>query len=131
MSDLVDKAVKLFQSHRNELGFVNSAQVREKRLLTKLDDGNVVAALLANHCVRKPQTTLYDIAVMDEHRRNGYATDLVDDLVSESPHNIIVAKCPKELPATNFYESTGWEHVSTESGKNRELNVYHYRVDND
>jgi len=122
----VEEVADLFQRHRDELGFVNRAQVREKTVLTETVDGAVVAALLANHCVQKPQTTLYDVAVDAAYRRQGLATKLVEQLYDESPHNCVVAKCPVDLSATAFYESTGWKHVRTESGKNTPLAVYMY-----
>jgi len=128
MSTSAEAAADVFQRHRDELGFVNRAQCEEKDLVTVERDGDVVGAALANHCVRKPQTTLYDIAVVDEYRREGIAGELIRQLERESPHKKIVAKCPSELPANEFYRSTGWRHVDREDGKNRPLNVWEYAV---
>jgi len=120
------QATNLFQDHREELGFVNSAQVEEKTLVTECRNGVVVGAALANHCTRKPQTTLYELAVDESHRREGVATSLVRRLYRNSPHDKLVAKCPVGLPANGFYEATGWDNINTESGKNRSLNVWEY-----
>ncbi len=120
------QATNLFQDHREELGFVNSAQVEEKTLVTERRNGEVVGAALANHCTRKPQTTLYELAVDESHRRRGVATALVKRLYRDSPHDKLVAKCPVDLPANSFYEATGWDNINTESGKNRSLNVWEY-----
>jgi hypothetical protein len=91
----------------------------------------VVGAALTNHCVRKPQTTLYELAVLPEHRREGIGRLLVGRLAADSPHDKIVAKCPVGLPANEFYADTGWTHVETEDGKNRDLNVWRYDITRD
>jgi len=126
--DTVTEIANLFQQHRDELGFVNSAQVREKITHHKRRDGNVVGAAIVNHCVRKPQTTLYDIAVDEDHRREGIASSLIDEIADDSPHDKIIAKCPQELDANGFYHRTGWELHDTEDGKNRFLNVWKYSI---
>jgi GNAT superfamily N-acetyltransferase len=118
------EAANVFQAHRDELGFVNEAQCREKDLYTEKRNGAVVGAALVNHCVRKPQTTLYELAVLPEYRRDGIAKTLIDCVSRDSPHEKIVAKCPEELPANDFYASTGWEKTDREAGKNRALNVW-------
>lgn len=125
----VSDATDLFQQHRDELGFVNQAQVEEKELFTVERDGGVVGSALANHCVRKPQTTLYDIAVLPEYRREGIGEQLIAKIARATPHNKIVAKCPVELPANDFYRNTGWKQVDTENGENRALNVWQYTVE--
>lgn len=122
----VDEITQLFQSHREELGFVNSAQVREKTTYHVKKDGEVVGAVICNHCVRKPQTTIYDVAVYEDRRGNGYGRQLVEKVWSNSPHDKIVAKCPIDLPANHFYRESGWQLVNVESGKNRKLSVWEY-----
>lgn len=126
----VEKIAALFQKHRDELGFVNTAQVREKTTYVEWDEDTVVGAAIVNHCVRKPQTTLYDIAVDENHRRCGIATSLISSIVKETPHKKIIAKCPTELDANSFYDGTGWTCIETEDGKSRSLNVWKYEVDN-
>lgn len=117
-------AADVFQSHRNELGFVNRAQCEDGDLVIVERDDDIVGALLGNHCVRKPQSTVYELAVLPENRREGIATELIDQFIIESPHNKLVAKCPEPLPSNQFYESTGWKLVTVEDGKNRSLNVW-------
>jgi GNAT superfamily N-acetyltransferase len=127
----VDKAAgaaDVFQAHRDELGFVNRAQCREKDLYTVERGGRVVAAALGNHCVRKPQTTLYELAVLPEYRREGFAVELVNRMAAESPHKKIVAKCPSELPSNQFYAQTGWQLTGHDAGKNRPLNVWQFKI---
>jgi len=121
---ITEAAAKLFQRHREELGFVNTAQCEAKDLYVVREDGDVVGAALGNHCVRKPQTTLYELAVNESHRRNGIAETLVSRMANDSPHEKLIAKCPVDLPANNFYASTGWEKIDTEDGKQRSLHVW-------
>ena len=117
-------AADLFQRHRDELGFVNRAQCREKDLVTVTRDADVVGALLGNHCVRKPQSTVYEVAVAPDHRREGVGSELVDRFAADSPHEKLVAKCPAPLPANEFYAATGWTRTDREEGKERALNVW-------
>lgn len=128
-SDDARAAADLFQRHRDELGFVNRAQCREGDLITERRDGEVVGALLGNHCVQKPQSTVYELAVAPGYRHNGIGRALVRQFERASPHNKLVAKCPVTLPATAFYEGTGWERVATEDGKHRDLAVFEKAVD--
>jgi len=128
LASKADAAADVFQAHRDELGFVNRAQCEEKDLFTVERDGRVVGAALGNHCVRKPQTTLYELAVLPEYRREGIAEELVDRMAADSPHEKLVAKCPETLPANDFYAATGWERVGREDGKNRALNVWEYQI---
>lgn len=117
-------AAALFQRHRDELGFVNRAQCRDKDLATVCRDGSVVGALLGNHCVQKPQSTVYELAVVETARRDGVASTLVDRFAADSPHTRLVAKCPVDLPANGFYRATGWTRRDRESGKRRDLYVW-------
>jgi len=121
-------AADVFQQHRDELGFVNEAQCREGDLYTVERDGQTVAAALGNHCVQKPQTTLYELAVLPAYRREGLATQLIRRLARDSPHDHLVAKCPVDLDANGFYQATGWDRIGREEGKNRDLNVWRYEI---
>lgn len=124
MDNRIDQATNVFQFHRDKLGFVNRAQVSEKDLLIECDSGVAVAALLGNHCVRKEQSTIYELAVFPEYRRKGLAKRLVDRFYYESPHDRLIAKCPKGYEANIFYESVGFSKVSEESGKQKDLIVW-------
>lgn len=129
MSDITPSNVaSLFQEHRDELGFVNVAQVREKTTYTATRDGMLVGAALCNHCVRKPQTTLYDIAVREPYRGNEIGSLLVQQMANESPHEKIVAKCPIDLSAMQFYSQSGWILIDVEDGKNTPLAVWEREI---
>jgi hypothetical protein len=91
-------------------------------------DGEIVGAALANHCVRKPQTTLYELAVLPDYRRQGIASKLIIRLARQSPHSKLVAKCPTDLDAMGFYADMGWRRVGTDSGKHRELAIWQFNI---
>lgn len=129
MMDKIKQSADLFQQFRDELGFVNTAQCKEKTLITEDRSGEVVGAALCNNCVRKPQTTLYDIAVKKEHQNNGIGTKILKQIARQSPHDKIIAKCPHDLDSNQWYENTGWELQNVESGKNRKLNVWRYDIE--
>jgi N-acetylglutamate synthase-like GNAT family acetyltransferase len=117
-----------FQMFRDELGFINTAQCREKTTVKISRDGQIVAGAICNHCVQKDQTTLYDIAVHENYRRNGFARNLIYQIAQDSPHDKIIAKCPVDLSANEFYQNTGWVKDKTQSGKKRDLNVYRFDI---
>lgn len=129
MSTSAEAAADVFQAHRDELGFVNRAQCRDGDLVTFAPDGEIIGALLGNHCVRKDQSTVYELAVVENHRREGVATELVERFATASPHDKLVAKCPTDLPANEFYSATGWDRVGRDSGKNQALNIWEYQID--
>jgi ribosomal protein S18 acetylase RimI-like enzyme len=118
----------LFQEHREELGFVNRAQVAEHidndEIVVEERDGGVVGALLYHNCIQKPQTTVYEIAVAEAYRRLGIASVMLAEVAEQSPHDKLVAKCPVDLPANELYRAREWELETVEEGKNRHLNVW-------
>lgn len=128
MTEAEDMA-SLFQEHRSELGFVNEAQCREKTSYTVYNADILIGAALCNHCVQKPQTTLYDIAVRPSARRSGVGSELVEKIADDSPHDCIVAKCPVDLDANKFYQSSGWELTTVEEKDDtRNLNVWKFDI---
>lgn len=126
-----EQAADIFQNNTEELGFVNRAQCKNGDLTIVKRDGDVAAALLGNHCVNKPQSTIYDMAVQMKYRRQGLGKELIKRFKEESPHTKIVAKCPQPLPSNGFYEGLGWEKVREEEGKKRPLNVWVHEFEPD
>lgn len=127
-SEIVEECYEVFKEHTEELGFVSKVQIEEAEendmLYYRRVDGKVVAAALIRHCKNKPQTTLQDIAVLEDYRGRGLAQDIINEAAEDSTHPKIVAKCPCDLPSNNWYESQGWELKGTQDGKNRDLNIW-------
>ncbi len=146
----VEGAKRIADQHRSELGFVNIAILRAAQNKGWL----LVAALsakasrqagewedqrkrdvvvgFANFRIRRDRNaTLYEIAVADAHRFIGIGTRLLSELIRRV-HLVggqyVRLKCPCDLSANRFYQKRGFQHVETEQGKRRLLNVWHYCI---
>lgn len=117
-------------THRRELGFVRKVTLAEsisrKEILIIENDKHVIGFVHYHHR-RDSQTTLYNIVVLPERRRQGIGKRLVDALVQEAlslGKQWIVLKSPSELPANEFYLGIGFHLWKKETGKRRKLNVW-------
>jgi GNAT superfamily N-acetyltransferase len=128
-SDLTEDVYAVFNEFTEQLGFISKVQVEQAEEADQLywkesEDGEIVAAAIIRHCVNKPQTTLQDIAVLEEHRGKGLAQSIIDEAAEDSRHPKMLAKCPVDLPSNDWYDSQGWEHAGVQDGKNRDLNIW-------
>lgn len=117
-------------THRRELGFVRKVTLAEsisrEEILIVENDEHVIGFVHYRHRCDL-QTTLYNIVVLSERRRQGIGKRLVDVLVQEAQSlgkQCIVLKCPSELPANEFYSGLGFHLWQKEPGKQRGLNVW-------
>jgi ribosomal protein S18 acetylase RimI-like enzyme len=120
--------------HRHELGFVPAAALveaaRERRLLVAVLDGKVVG-FVHFRCCRDGHATIYEIAVLPEHRQRGIGRALVEAVSQEAiQHGCVVLqlKCPIDLPANEFYRRAGFTEVGIEEGKRRPLRLWQKRL---
>ena len=120
----------LVSIHRKEFGFIRkvslACSVDRHEMLVAESDGEIVGFARYHHR-RDTQTTLYDIAVSPAQRLNGVGRALIDALVDESRilgKQMIVLRCPEELPANGFYAHIGFERWREEPGKRRKLIVW-------
>lgn len=121
----VEEAVELFQDHAEELGFINKARVEDGPLFVEKRDDEVVGAAIADHLTQRAMSWLRDIVVKEEYRREGIGESLIRQIREDSPHPILKAKCPQDLPANKFYMDMGWVLESTEEVEDgRNLNVW-------
>ena len=128
-SELTEDIYAVFNEFTEQLGFISKVQIEQAEEADQLywredDDGKIVAAAIIRHCVNKPQTTLQDIAVLEDHRNDGLAQSIIDEAAEDSRHPKMVAKCPEDLPSNEWYESQGWNHAGVQDGKNRDLNIW-------
>lgn len=66
--------------------------------------------------------TIHRIGVIEEYRRQGIATALIDTAHEE--YGSLELECRTSLPANDFYEATGWEHVGVKVGSPEDLNQW-------
>jgi ribosomal protein S18 acetylase RimI-like enzyme len=134
-ADDVPAVKAIADRHRHELGFVPAAALveaaREHRLLAAVLDGKVVG-FVHFRCCRDGHATIYEIAVLPEHRRRGVGRALVEAVCKEAALRGCVAlqlKCPIDLPANEFYRRTGFTEAGIEEGKRRPLRLWQKRLD--
>ncbi len=135
----IEGAKRVADQHRSELGFVNIAILRAAQsrgwllVATKWDNKKRAAIIgFANFRIRLDKNaTLYEIAVADAHKRAGVGTRLLSALIRRvhlAGGQCVRLKCPCDLSANRFYQKRGFQHVDTERGKKRPLEVWHYRI---
>lgn len=79
-------------------------------------DSSLLGFVSFRHCVRKPQTTVYFIAVDPGHRSLGIGETLLVDLLERSPHSRIVLNCENSnTDALRFYYRLGFEELEARS----------------
>jgi ribosomal protein S18 acetylase RimI-like enzyme len=134
-ADDVPAVKAIADRHRHELGFVPAAALveaaREHRLLVALLDGKVVG-FVHFRCCRDGHATIYEIAVLPEHRQRGVGRALVEAVCKEAALRgcvVLQLKCPIDLPANEFYRRTGFTEAGIEEGKRRPLRLWQKRLD--
>jgi N-acetylglutamate synthase-like GNAT family acetyltransferase len=134
MSDLQD-IKKIADSHKRELGFVMrpvlARSIDHKELFVAVNGEGVIGFIQYHHRLDS-QTTLHNIVVKPDYRKFGIGQKLIAALETESRsknQGHVLLKCPKELPANDFYSHLGYERVAEEQGKSRELNIWQKTLD--
>lgn len=131
IAEEIDTIKKLFDQHKNELGFVVKSaltdSIKRKELLVAIKtDWGIVGVVHYRH--RKDgQTTLYSIVVDSTYRLKSIGRALLCELRKEAisrGQKSILLKCPTELEANKFYEAEHFSLITTDLGKHRRLNVW-------
>ncbi len=133
-SDL-DAIKELADAHKRELGFVIRPALarsieREELLIAENHAG--VIGFVEYHHRQDEQTTLYHIAVAPDYRCMGVGKALIGKLCEEavaSDKQVILLKCPIDLPAHGFYDEMGFEIMGSEAGKERSLIIWGLPLD--
>jgi len=114
-----------------ELGFVNRAALEESEAKNALEVIEGVGFAHFHHR-RDRQTTIYSLAVLSEHQKQGWGRLLFYRVLCSAVDNgcdRIVAKCPEDLPSNTFYQRLGFTLTRIEDGKKRKLNCWEYRIE--
>lgn len=127
----IDNIKEIADKYNHELGFI----IRESLVESIKNRECIVCEVdskLVGFCkfhIRKDNwTTIYEIAVLEEYRNNGYGKGMIEYLLNRN--HTIRLKCPVDNKSNNFYERIG-EKVSTVKGKNRNLNLWVIKNEND
>lgn len=107
---------------KNQVGFVMIPALKEsidrKGLIIAEMNSKVVGFL--NYRVRRDAITkIYELAVDRAYRHMGIGRGMI----AATPGNIEL-KCTKDNPANQFYEALGFDCYGSESGRQRQLNLW-------
>ena len=120
----VDQVKEIADKYTEELGFIVKASVIEaiknEELIVKIQNGDVIG-FCKYHRRKDNWTTIYEIAVLEEYRGEGYGKQLINYLLQRK--HCINLKCPVDNKSNKFYKKIG-KYVKTIEGKNRKLNLY-------
>lgn len=122
----------LVDQHKLELGFVIRSALEKSietaEIIVAVDNQTRTLVGFVQYRHRKDdQTTLYNIVVHPNFRRQGIGVRLVNELKAEAKSfhkKIILLKCPAQLPANEFYQNYGFSLSNTENGKKRPLKIW-------
>lgn len=127
--DKVTEAKRIASKYSDELGFVNRAALEESEAKGGLEVIQGVGFAHFHH--RKDgQTTIYSLAVLPEHLKQGWGRLLFYRVLCsavEKRCDRVVAKCPENLASNSFYQHLGFTLTEVEPGKKRRLNRWEYR----
>jgi ribosomal protein S18 acetylase RimI-like enzyme len=72
-------------------------------------DGKVVGFSCRRDKIRSPETVLYFITILPEHRRSGMGWSAIQDFMSQSPHKVLTLNCAMEnVEGLAFYHKHGF-----------------------
>jgi N-acetylglutamate synthase-like GNAT family acetyltransferase len=126
------KGIKaLADKHKVELGFVIQGallkSIKANQMLVCVNCDDEIIGFTQYRHRKDKQTTLYNIVVAPNIRRNSIGSALIDALCVDAVSTgkqVILLKCPQELEANKFYKSYGFECIDIENGKKRPLCVW-------
>ncbi|NET55977.1 MAG: GNAT family N-acetyltransferase [Symploca sp. SIO2E6] len=124
------EAKRIASRFSKELGFVNIRSLEESDTKGCLEVIQGIGFTHFHHR-RDKQTTIYSLAVLSEHQRQGWGRLLFYRVLCraiEARCDRIFLKCPSECAANAFYSSIGFKLLGTAPGKKRRLNCWQYQI---
>ena len=127
----IDNLVALVDKHKNELGFVKRgtlvSSIQREHLLVA---DNPICAFLDYRHRKDSQTTIYNLVVEKEYRRQNIGSLLLYELIDECMllgKEFIYLKCAVELSSNKFYKAFGFYEV--QRSQLRQRMGIHWRYD--
>lgn len=131
-ADLAKSAKLIASRFTRELGFVHLRALEASEAKRELE---VLPGIgfVHFHYRRDRQTTIYSLAVLPEHQRQGWGRLLFYRVLCRAIENgsdRIFLKCPEDLIGANkFYRNLGFQLTGIDPGKRRSLNCWEYKID--
>lgn len=131
----VDKIKELVDKHKTELGFVMRpaliSSIKSSELNVAVESEDSVIGLIHYRHRKDGQTTIYNIVVRSDYRRQSIGAHLIEQLQHEARElgqSVILLKCPTNLQANDFYKALNFALNMTENGKKRPLNIWQLSI---
>jgi ribosomal protein S18 acetylase RimI-like enzyme len=131
----IGKVKALADANRDSLGYNPRKKfeeiVEQQRGLVATENDQVLGFVIYRHRKIDLQTTLSEICVQQDYRRQHIGTKLLNALLQDCQQRsrtFIQLKCPVDLPANGFYERLGFTLYTIEDGKKRQLKVWRLAV---
>ncbi len=119
-----DKLVRCARTSKYTSGFSNimysgPANYKKGWIIVAKQGQRVVGGASIRHAVRKQQTTVYDIFVHPDYKRQGIARKMLTFIMNESPWNRIVLNVDKRnQEALDFYTILNFKKIASGAWKN-------------
>jgi N-acetylglutamate synthase-like GNAT family acetyltransferase len=127
LSDL-DAIKHIADTNKDTIGFVMRPALQmalaKHWLLVAEQEGRIIGFCNYRHC-RNGQTTIYELCVSEQYRRQGIGRALVEAVAGECV-SYIQLKAVATILANDFYKHLGFVLVGQEQGRKRPLNVWRY-----
>lgn len=112
-----DQVTAVARSSKFTSGFTNIIYSGEENyekgnIIVMEQRGKIVGMCCLRHCVRKPFSTVYDVAVLPEAKGRGHGKKLVEHVLKTSPHKCVRLNvdCTNQ-EALDFYCRMGFKKV--------------------
>jgi len=114
--DLVRRCGRFVSTYRS-IRDLRSYYDRQGVLVALLDDVPVGFVVL-RHGIRNQWTTIHEVGVVPQARRQGIASRIIDAVLAGSPHSRVRLVCDaRNVDALAFYESRGFRRLGIRVNK--------------